>query len=37
LGAWVLISEGWYYVCRGAICSLPIVNPEALAAALREA
>ena len=25
------------YVCRGAVCSLPIVDPEALAAALREA
>ena len=25
------------YICRGAVCSLPIVDPEALAAALREA
>ena len=25
------------YVCRGMVCSLPIVDPEALAAALREA
>ena len=25
------------YVCRGMVCSLPIVEPEALAAALREA
>ena len=36
-GKTLLDHRATAYVCRGAICSLPIVNPEALAAALREA
>jgi len=30
-------EQATVYVCRGMVCSLPIVDPEALAAALREA
>ena len=36
-GKTLLDHRATAYVCRGAVCSLPIVNPEALAAALREA
>jgi uncharacterized protein YyaL (SSP411 family) len=36
-GKTLLDHRATAYVCRGTVCSLPIVNPEALAAALREA
>ena len=36
-GKTLLDHRATAYVCRGTVCSPPIVNPEALAAALREA
>jgi uncharacterized protein YyaL (SSP411 family) len=35
-GKTLLGDRATAYVCRGMVCSLPIVEPDALAAALRE-